>query len=368
MNRLIALDLHGFKSIKHLNHFLLEPVNVLIGANGAGKSNLISFFKMLNWMTFAPDQFQFYVAKSGGANVFLHDGAATTAEIQATLTIQTDQGLNQYQLQLAHAASDTFIFSREQFRQVDNSVEPVTQWITLGSGHREAELVAKASLDEAPRTILSLLRGCVVYQFHNTSDTARVKQRWDVNDSLYLRDDAANLAAFLYRLREHENRYYQRIVANIRQIAPFFVDFVLEPSYGTILLQWRERGTDLVFGSHQISDGTLRIMALVTLLLQPPQLLPDLIILDEPELGLHPYAIGSLAGLIQSLALRKQLILATQSAQLINYFEPEQIIVVDRPNRESTFNRLDSIELQEWLQEYSLAELWEKNVLGGKPA
>lgn len=368
MNRLVTLDLHGFKSIKHLNHFPLEPVNVLIGANGAGKSNLISFFKMLNWMTFAPDQFQFYVGKSGGASALLHDGAAITPYMQVTLGIQTDAGLSEYQIRLSHAATDTLIFTQEQFRFSNPEAETLTHWNLLGSGHREAALLARASTDTSAKVILSFLKQCVVYHFYNTSETARIKQRVDVNDSLYLRDDAANLAAFLYRLREHEDKYYQRIVAHIRQIAPFFVDFVLEPSYGTLLLQWRERGTDLIFGSHQISDGTLRIMALVTLLLQPPQLLPDLIILDEPELGLHPYAIEILAGLIQGVALRKQLILATQSTQLINYFEPEQIVVVDRPGRESTFKRLDSTALQDWLQEYSLAELWEKNVLGGKPA
>jgi predicted ATPase len=157
-------------------------------------------------------------------------------------------------------------------------------------------------------------------------------------------------------------------VATIRQIAPFFVDFEIEPNFGTVLLQWRERGTDLIFGPHQASDGTLRIMALVTLLLQPEKNLPNLIILDEPELGLHPYAISVLAALLLSVSLHAQVILATQSTALLNHFAADQVIVVDRPERESTFSRLNEAQLQDWLSEYSLSELWKKNVIGGRPA
>ncbi|NTW44738.1 MAG: AAA family ATPase [Anaerolineaceae bacterium] len=206
-----------------------------------------------------------------------------------------------------------------------------------------------------------------VYQFHNTSDNARIRQKWDVNDNRFLRDDGANLAPFLLRLREMQPKYYARIVETIRQIAPFFADFVLEPIGNSVLLQWREKNTDIIFGPHQASDGTLRVMALVSLLLQPEQDLPLVVVLDEPELGLHPYAINILAGLLQSISTHTQIILATQSMTLIDYFEPNQIIVVDRPNRESLFRRLEEEPLKEWLEEYSLAELWEKNVLGGRP-
>ena len=370
MNILTLLDVEGFKTIQKLNPPLsLGPLTVLIGANGSGKSNLISFFKLLNWMTFAPEQLQFYIGKAGGANALLFDGAATTPQIRARIAIETEAGLNEYQMRLFHAAPDTLIFAEEQFRFSRKDRATPANWISLGSGHRESNLPLKADEgDRTAKTILELLKRCVVYQFHDTSATARVKSRWDINDARYLRDDGANLAPFLYRLRENQNRYYRRIVDVIQQVAPFFLDFVLEPDFGRVYLQWRERNTDLIFGADQASDGTLRMMALVTLLLQPTDNLPNLILLDEPELGLHPYAINLLAGLIESASLHTQIILATQSMTLIDYFEPHDIIVVDRPNRASIYTKLDTTQLEEWLAEYSLAELWEKNVIGGRPA
>jgi predicted ATPase len=367
MNLLTSVSLQGFKSIRELDQLSLGPLNVLIGANGAGKSNFISFFRLLNWMTFAPDQLQFYIGRVGGANDLLYDGAATTLQISAHLSIKTEKGTNEYQMSLSYAAPDTLIFAEEKFRYTRDGA-PERIWTELGAGHREANLSLRAREgDQTARTILNLLKRCVVYQFHNTSETARIKQRWDVTDSLFLRDDGANLAAFLFRLREEQPKYYQRIVANIRQVAPFFIDFVLEPENNKIYLRWQERGTNLVFGVHQASDGTLRLMSLVTLLLQPKEFWPNLIIIDEPELGLHPYAIELLAGLLKGASLQTQIIVATQSPLLLNFFSPEEIIVVDRPGRESVFSHLDPQRLQAWRQEYSLAELWERNIIQGTP-
>jgi predicted ATPase len=341
---------------------------VLIGANGSGKSNLISFFKLLNWMVVPPGNLQFYVSKTGGANSLLHDGAAATPQIEACLTFATEWGTNDYYVRLFHAAQDTLIFADERCRFVDRSAGR-GNWVSLGSGHRESKLFVAASQgDKTAQMTLKLTKRCMVYQFHNTSDTARIRQRWSVEDNRFLKEDAANLASFLLRLQESQPGAYARIVETIRQIAPFFADFVLEPADGMVILQWREQNTDLVFGPHQASDGTLRMMALVSLLLQPEDDLPPVVILDEPELGLHPYAINIVAGLLQSVSNYAQVILATQSASFIDHFDPAQIIVVDRPGRESTFRRLDPEKLKDWLEEYSVTELWEKNVIGGRPS
>jgi predicted ATPase len=368
MQRLTKLELHGYKSIRHLVDFELGPMNVLIGANGAGKSNFVSFFKMLNWMTPRPGSLQFHIGRVGRANALLYDGAAITPQITASLTFETDAGINEYAMRLFHAAPDTLIFADEKYRFSSRNLPSKAEWKSLGAGHAETKLIAAGDAgDKTAKTILRLLKGCVVYQFHNTSETARIRQAWSVDDNGFLKEDAANLAPYLLRLRESQPSAYLRIVETVRQIAPFFADFVLEPVEGTVLLQWRELNTDLIFGPHQASDGSLRMIGLVSLLLQPVEDLPALIILDEPELGLHPFAINVIAGLLQSVSNHTQVILATQSATLVNYFQPEQIIVVDRPNRESTFRRLDTDTLRDWLDEYSIAELWEKNVIGGRP-
>ncbi|RLC01474.1 MAG: chromosome segregation protein SMC [Deltaproteobacteria bacterium] len=365
MNKLLRLDIQGFKSIRALNDLSLGPINILIGANGAGKSNFVSFFKMLNQMTDSLGNLQLFVGKYGGGHDLLYEGADVTSRMKGMLRFETDAGLYDYEMELAHAGPDTLIFADEKYRFSGRDSANEASWISPGPGHRESGLLLKES--EAAVNLRHLLNRCRAYQFHHTGDTARIRQRWRVEDARELKTDGANLAPFLRRLGCSEPKYYRRIVGTIREIAPFFDDFVLEPDNGYVMLQWKEQNSDLLFGPHQASDGTLRIMALIALLLQPEPGLPSVMILDEPELGLHPYAMTIVAGLIKSVSVHTQIILATQSVTFIDLFGPEDIIVADRPGRESVFRRLDPAELEDWLDEYSLAELWEKNVIGGRP-
>jgi predicted ATPase len=363
------LTLRGFKTVERFDDFQPQPISVLIGPNGAGKSNFISFFRLLSWMTTPPGNLQFHVGMQGGASAILHGGPARTREVEARLTLATELGDNEYQFRLFHAAGDTLIFAEERYRFSRSSLNTKATWKDLGAGHREAGLIEKAEGgDRTAGTILSLLRKLVVYQFHNTSTTARMRNKWHRDDARWLKEDAANLAAFLFRLRNEEERYYRRIVETLRLILPFFADFELEPEQEYLLLRWRERGSDVVFSAAQAADGMLRAMALTALLLQPERDLPHVLILDEPELGLHPYAINVIAGLIRAAATRVQVILATQSVSLIDHFVPDEIVVVEREGVTSLFRRLEEEDLREWLEEYTLSELWEKNVIGGRPS
>ena len=361
------IKIKGYKSIQSLE-LELNKINILIGANGAGKSNLISFFKLLSWMIQSQGKLQLFIGQSGGANSLLFDGVAITPQLEAELNFETDSGQNDYYFRLFHAASDTLIFAEEKYRFSRSSVGYLADWSSLDSGHKEAKIIDLSNQgDLTAKTLVSLLQNCKVYQFHNTSDTARIRQRWSIEDNRYLREDGANLASVLLRLKETEPKHYRIIVDTLTQITPFFDDFVLEPINNSVILQWTEKNTDIIFSSHQISDGTLRTMALVTLLLQPIFDIPDVLILDEPELGLHPYAINIIAGLIESISHEVQVILATQSTFLIDCFAPEDIIVVDRKQRASEFKRLDPEPLKDWLEEYSLSELWNKNLFAGRP-
>lgn len=358
------LSLGGFKTIRQLDELELEPMNVLIGPNGAGKSNLVSFFRMINQMMTIPGNLQLFVAKAGGANSLLHNGAAITRDIEAKLFFEGKPSTCEYWFDLSYAAQDRLVFRGEMFRPVNKPM------LEMGGGHREAALpfeVEGTELEPVAEPVVRFLEQCFVYQFHNTSETARIRQRWSVSDNLVLKEDGANLAPFLLRIREQHPAHYRRIADTLRQIAPFFGDFELVPENDTVLLRWRELGSDLVFGPHQASDGTLRAMALVALLMQPREELPSIIILDEPELGLHPRAISILAGLLQTAALSTQIIVATQSPVLLDHFEPEQVIVAEREGSESKFRRLDRFKLEAWLEEYTLSDLWDKNVLGGRP-
>ena len=105
-----------------------------------------------------------------------------------------------------------------------------------------------------------------------------------------------------------------------------------------IRLRWQQKGSDYPLTPHHLSDGTIRFICLTTALLQPEP--PSTIILDEPEPGLHPYAIEILAELIKSSSKRMQVIVSTQSPSLVDYFEPEEIVVVNRKDGASNFKRL----------------------------
>ena len=368
-NKLEAITLRGFKTFAQLENFKLQPLTVLIGPNGAGKSNFISFFRMLSWALGEPNGLPYHVGERGGASTFLHYGPATCREIEAELTIRTERDIDEYWFRLVWAAGDTFIFADEQYRFSRSDFATEASWQETGAaGRRFPQILALAEQgNDTARIIRRILQKLVVYQFHNTSQTARLHTKWHMDDNRWLKEDAGNLAPFLLRLREQDGRCYQRIVDTLRLILPYFADFELEPQGDYLLLNWRERNSDQVFSVSQASDGMLRVVALVALLLQPIEDLPDVLILDEPELGLHPYAINVVGGLIQAVSDQIQVIVATQSTTFVDCFDPTDIVVVERADRSSSFKRQNPEELSEWLEEYSLSELWEKNVLGGRP-
>lgn len=366
MNRLQRLTLKGFKSIKAID-IELHPLNIMIGANGAGKSNMISFFKMLNEMM--GGRFQYYIGTSGRAQSYLHFGPKITPQIEAKLEFEVDNGVDTYHMRLFHAAGDTLIFAEEtlSFLQTGWS-SPRTD--ELGAGHQETQIIKAADEGkETAKALRYLLNRCRVYHFHDTSSTAEVRQSCYVGHNRWLMSDAGNLAALLLRFREeNEGAAYQRIIGTIRLIAPFFDDFVLEPDASNrVILNWLEKESDRVFGPHQFSDGTLRAICLTTLLLQPEKELPALIVVDEPELGLHPYALNVVADLFSKAALHTQILISTQSSSFLDNFDPEDVIVVNREGKESQFKRLNPTELDAWLDEYSLGEMWEKNIFAGGP-
>ncbi|PIE80288.1 MAG: chromosome segregation protein SMC [Chloroflexi bacterium] len=368
MGSIGQLTVEGYKSIRMMD-LDLRPLNILIGANGVGKSNFISVFKFLYELT--NENLQLYTAKSGGVDTFLYFGQQVTDSLSFRVEfVQNEQGLtNTYSCSLSPSADGVFVFEDESAQFHDRTHYPKPYVVHLGSGSIETQLNEEAN-SKLVRYVKKAMASWQIYHFHDTSESAKVKQMGDIFDNRFLRQDASNLAAYLYLLRETEVAHYQNIVEVIRMIAPFFNDFALRPSpfnLEKIRLEWREKGTDMILGANALSDGTLRFISLATLLLQPTAKLPTTIILDEPELGLHPYAITILANLLQSAAVRTQVIVSTQSVTLVNQFNPEDIIVVDRKDGQSDFRHLPKDAIDNWLEDYGLGDLWEKNILGGRP-
>lgn len=353
--QLSRIVLRGFKSIAQCD-LELDKLNVLIGANGAGKSNFIDFFRMMGQLL--EQNLQVFVSRQGGPDALLHFGRKTTEQLKFQLYF----GNNGYFATLEPTQDNRLMFASESFWwNMGDERE-------IGKGHFET-LALSGTGTKIDSYVVPVMQQWRVYHFHDTSDSAYVKQPHGINDNVYLRPDARNLAAFLYLLRDSYPVNYQKIVKTIRLVAPFFGDFYLRPSpqnKEVIELEWFERGQDIPFKAHLLSDGTLRFMCLATVFLQPEELQPETILVDEPELGLHPYAITILASLIRTVS--KQVIVSTQSVELLNEFDAADVIVVDRLGGQSSLRRLARQDLSEWLEDYSLGELWKKNVLGGRPS
>lgn len=366
MIKINSLSIRGYKSIKDISDFQPGNINVLIGPNGAGKSNFISFFSFLSWTLNSGGQLQYRIEEMGGANDILHDGADISRDISCAISIETDAGINDYQFTLSFAKPDRLIFSDERYRYSAFNKSGVGTWQSLGQGHLEARL---PQLTENPtaKTIHNLLKKLIVYQFHNTSDTAALRLKWSAYDGRWLKQHAENLGSFLYRLQNEQPGYYHRIVLYIRSVLPFFLDFDLYEQFGQVLLRWKEKNSQKIFHAGLASDGMLRTIALITLLAQPEDDLPASLFLDEPELGLHPAAIELVAGLVKTASEYCQIFISTQSVSLVNQFDIEDLVVINRIGRYSTYTRPNQQEIASYLEEFSTGELWDKNIIGGRP-
>lgn len=366
MPELETITVKGFKSLAAIEQLPLRAINVIIGPNGSGKSNFIGVFSFLHALR--EGHLQDYVLKAGGAGQILHFGSKATRQIEIHISFQG--GVNQYRIilqpntmdQLYPSSESVYFWNKDRYqRPFETSLPP--RGLEAGISDPQSNKVADYVRGHLDRWRL--------YHFHDTSSTSPMKLTGDINDNRYLRPDGANLAAFLYFLRQHHGASYALIRRSVQRVAPFFEDFQLAPMQlndTKIRLEWRHKDSETLFDAASLSDGTLRFIGLTTLLLQPEQYRPSVILVDEPELGLHPYAISMLASLIKQCSNVTQVLVSTQSPLLLDHFQPEDVLVADRIQGGTVLTRLQSGRLDSWLQEYSLGQLWEKNEFGGRPA
>ena len=372
--RIESIRIRGFRSLADFEMSEMPQATVLIGANGSGKSNFIRFFEMLSWML-RSRRLQEYVQRQGGADDQLFGGSATTPQMEAEVRICTELDQRDYGFKLAHAHPDRLLFTGERFRVSIIGSGTDTNWQHFGSGHLETRIVEAARSPGDPVGLRDdaflfdlLMGGWEIFQLHDTSNASSFKKSWDISDSWQLRGHGGNLAAVLYRLEREDLRRYETICRQIARVLPGFDRFDIEENFGRVLLRWRAKWSDKSFGAHLTSDGSLRFFALVTLLNLPLHLLPDVIMLDEPELGLHPAAIALVGGLIKSLSAERQVIVATQSPLLVDAFDVDEIFVLDLDEGRTTCRKLDAERYQHWLEDgYSAGELWRMNLFGGRP-
>lgn len=398
-NALHSITIRGFRSLRSvggepyvagspgfaIGGLRLRPINVVIGANGSGKSNFLEVFAFLRAVRLG--HLRNYVGRVGGADQILHFGRRTTPELTMEVWFRqtAPSWFSGYRIDFEATESDGLLPSWETFLIWNRDQYPKPFDAGRGptappAGEAAVSLPAEPDENPVPGTAVFSLRARELarehlgswrrFQFHDTSAASPIKKTWSLDDNRFLRPDGGNLAAYLYRLARTHPKSYRLIRKTVALVAPFFEDFQLEPlalNAEKLRLEWRHRGSEDYFGASSLSDGTLRFMALSTLLLQPVELRPKAILIDEPELGLHPYAIGLLASMIRSASVDTQVIVATQSPILLDYFEPEEVLVAERKDEETKLRRLETEPLKEWLEDYSLGQLWEKNELGGRP-
>lgn len=384
MGAIKRITVKGFKSIRNLDNFELGPLNIIVGANGAGKSNLIQIFRML--LAMVQKNFQSFISTNGGADSFPHNGLKQTPKIDIGFEFASNSyysaGSNYYNFQLTPTVDEKFLIN-ETRRYLDRAIQ------SYGAPSEESRLYDyrnDSSFDGQSHGtgyfVFDSISKWMVYHFHDTSANAPMRRSEIIDDHEKLRGDASNIAPFLYHLRKEEikkenvfainflserNACYKKIVEAVRLVIPFFEDFRLDTftqgEAEKVKLSWKQIGSDYPMQPYHLSDGSIRFICLATALLQPNP--PSTIIIDEPELGLHPEAIGVLAELIKLAAQKTQVIVATQSPLLLDQFSIEDIIVARRKDGASTFERLKEEDYTSWLEDYTVGELWTKNVIQG---
>ena len=358
------LTIKSFKSIRELIDLKLTNLNALVGGNGSGKSNLLSFFKMLRALI--DDKLNRYVRDNGGAVDLLFNGRKITQKMEFEISF----GIRGYRFTLVPTPKDTCALEDEA-RYYKHGA---TGWWLLGDSADGTSLMVAEVKENKPyadysRPVYESIASWQIYHFHDTNATASMRHNEIVQENKTLRTDASNIGPFLLKLKNEHFQEYREIVNAVRLVMPFFDEFLLEPKYnGTkekVNISWTQKGSDYPMQPYHLSDGSIRFICLAAALLQPNP--PSTIIIDEPELGLHPSALVILSELIEAASRRTQVIAATQSPALIDQFAVDDIIVVNREDGASTFKRLKKEDFSEWLKSYSVGELWSKNVIAGGP-
>ena len=354
--KLQEVTIKGYKSIAFNRPVTLKlnDVSILLGANGAGKSNIISFFRMLSYMM--SKSFGKYVEMSGTSNALLHYGTKKTPVMSGEIKFSDSKSIDTYSFSLSNATPDRLIITEERIVwHRKGKVKPYE--VTLEPVFKESALAE--SDNPVAKTIFQMLSYCKVYQFHDSSVEGPLRQVCPVETTNYLQSHGNNLPSFLLFLRDNYINSYNRIVDYVRDVVPQFQDFYLEPNNRFISLRWMDNSaTDYRFNAYQFSDGSIRFIALATLLLQPPQTMPNVIILDEPELGLHPYAITQLAEMIKDASIHAQIIIATQSKDLVDHFDIDNISVIemDKETKFEEFLKKDRNGYLRFLKRYAVMD------------
>ncbi len=345
----------------------LEPLNIIIGQNASGKSNLVDVIKLLRSLPKEKGLVNF-ISKSGGISEWMWKGRTTAVGSEININLHNSLGnfsfrtsfievmgrLNFIEETIEHKTNN-FIFDRSDVfgAPLDESALAV-KFASEKGDSRFARIALSASLDKI-----------VVYSDLQTSRSTEIR-RPQPPDALndFLAEDASNLALVLNDL-EHRGDTKDKIVENLKKFNPRIKDYSIRVLGGTVQLFIREEGLEKPISAMRLSDGTLRYLCLLAILCHPEP--PPLICIEEPETGLHPDILPTIAELMIEASQRTQLIVTTHSDILVSAFSeiPEAVLVCEKDEDGTHFTRLEAEKLKVWLEEYSLGEVWMRGGIGG---
>ena len=364
-NRIESLHIKGFRSLADVQLDDIPNPMVLLGANGAGKSNVLRFFQLLRAL--AGRRLGEFVHRRGGAGDQLFGGHQSTNRIEAKVSSRTDLGSHTYAVTLEGTEAGDLSFTNEEFAPCAEESEKPDRGPQSNSESGFVLMACSKKGDDRSKAAVDLLQDAMVYQFHDTSSASSIKTRWDAEDNHRLLEHGGNLAPVLIHLRRNDLRKYEMICRHIRRVLPEFEDFEIGATYGKTLLRWRSKSTKQTMGPHLTSDGSLRAFCLITLLNLPDELLPRIILLDEPELGLHPFAVSLISHMVKVMARERQVIVATQSPYFVDAFDLDEIVVLTMRDGKTEAKRFADGDFSHWLDEHTTGQLWWMNLLGGYP-
>lgn len=384
MNSFERITIEGYRRLFNVQIDMRDrPLTVMIGANGVGKTSLLEIFSLL--AASANAQLANKISELGGLPDIVTRDRANSIAISLSMSVPGYAPLD-YQLEVAlkgftyEIALETLTqqnnrHALEPFKHIDSRGLDVKYFSTEDQkllrpnwDHNplETSLAQVPKMYQEPENIRNRLASCTFYGALNVAPKSPVRLPQSMRPTSLPGANGEDLVSCLYYLRETDPERFEIIEDTLAATFPDFERLGFPPvAAGTITMTWKDKNFSKPIYMHQLSEGTLRFIWLITLLQSPG--LTAVTLIDEPEVSLHPELLRLLADMMREASQKTQLIVATHSDRLIRFLKPEEVLVCDAEDGLTTMRWGDSFNLEHWLEEYSLDQVWAMNLMGGRP-
>jgi predicted ATPase len=380
MHKINRIKISGFRRLKNVD-LQVRPFMVLIGANGVGKTSMLDAFSLLS--ASASGNLNGSLSQFGGIANLLTRGKSEEVSFLVDMTVPGHQPL-EYDLHLAPRASGYSIvrevLSQERglstpFKHIDSSDKDIRYYEidqerlvrpTWEHNPLETSLFQVPKMFRQPEEMRRILATTTQYHVLDVGPRAPVKLPQPMKPATLPGADGEDLVPYLYYLRETDKNRFESIIDTLRAVFPDFEELNFPPAAaGMLTMTWKDKNFKKPIYMNELSEGMLRFLWLVSLLQSPD--LSTITMIDEPEVSLHPELLSLLSDLMREASKRTQLIIATHSDCFIRFLKPEELVVMDIDEDGcATAKWADSLDIEQWMSEYSLDEVWRMGRMGGR--